>query len=111
MISPNGVHYDGWKINLAALLIELDQNDEALNILNEESTKTPQESRVWSNRAVIQFRHGKHAAARADAETSLRLDPGNTQARSLLSVLNGATAEAPPPKVNPISLGLLLPGR
>jgi len=111
MISPNGVHYDGWKINLAALLIELDQNDEALNILNEESTKTPQESRVWSNRAVIQFRHGKRAAARGDAETALRLDPGNTQARSLLSVLNGATAEAPPPKVNPISLGLLLPGR
>jgi Flp pilus assembly protein TadD len=59
-----------------------------LEILNREIQDAPNYARAWSNRAAIYFVSGQRDAARRDAETALRLDPGNPQARNVLKLLN-----------------------
>jgi protein O-mannosyl-transferase len=81
--------YDFRAVNLAATLVQLGLNDEALRLLDQEIQESPQYGRAWSNRAVIRFQRGEQQAARTDAQTALRLDPGNTQAQKVLAMLNG----------------------
>lgn len=79
--------YDFIAVNLAALLMQTGQTDEALNLLNREIAGSPAYARAWSNRAVIRYKRGEAAPARADAEQALRLDPNNGQAQNLMRLL------------------------
>jgi len=79
------------EVNLAAMLVKLGKDDEALKLLNEAIRKSPGNSRAWSNRAVIHYRHGDFAAARLDVQAALQSDPFNSQAKSLLSALGPAS--------------------
>jgi Flp pilus assembly protein TadD len=86
--NPN---YDFMAVNYAALLMQTDHLDGALNVLNQEIAESPSYARAWSNRAVLHYKEGQTGPARADAEAALRLDPGNLQAQTLLRVLDGST--------------------
>ena len=83
--NPN---YDFMAVNYAALLMQTDHMDGALNVLNSEITESPGYSRAWSNRAVIHYKQGQTAPARTDAEKALQLDPANAQAQNLLRALS-----------------------
>ena len=85
-------------ITFAAWLLQHGEEDKALQILNPIIVEFPDESRAWSNRAVIRYRKTDLAGAREDAERALVVDPGNTQAQSLLSAVQGLAKrpEAPP---------------
>jgi tetratricopeptide (TPR) repeat protein len=79
-------------VNLAAVLMKAGENDDALKILDQVTRDSPDYGPAWSNRAVIHYQRGQIAAARSDAETALRLDSSNTQARNVLSALNAPVA-------------------
>lgn len=79
--------YGFMNINLAAVLMKLGENEEALKLLDAEIARSPTSSRAWSNRAVIRFQRGEAGAARSDAEAALHFDPSNEQAQNLLRML------------------------
>jgi protein O-mannosyl-transferase len=83
--NPN---YDYMAVNLAALYVQTGHLDGALELLNREIAEAPDYGRAWSNRAVVFYKRGEIAKAGADAETALRLDPGNTQAQNVMRLLN-----------------------
>jgi protein O-mannosyl-transferase len=85
--NPN---YDFMAVNYAALLMQTNHMEGALDVLNREIAESPSYSRAWSNRAVIHYKRGEAMPARADAEAALRVDPENTQAQNLLRMLGGA---------------------
>jgi protein O-mannosyl-transferase len=82
--NPN---YDFMTVNYAALLMQTGRQDRALQILDQEIAGSPGYARAWANRAVIHYQRGEKEAARSDAESALRLDPENTQARGVLQML------------------------
>jgi protein O-mannosyl-transferase len=88
--------YDEIAVDLATIYMQTDHLDGALQVLNSEIAKSPENARAWANRAVIQYKRGKVADARSDAETALHLDANNRQARNLLQLLN-----APAPLASP----------
>lgn len=88
--NPN---YDFMAVNYAAFLMQTNHSDGALDVLNREIAESPSYSRAWSNRAVIRYKQGQAAPARSDAEAALRLDPENTQAQKVLSML-GLSAQS-----------------
>jgi Tfp pilus assembly protein PilF len=88
------MNYDFAMVNLAAQLMKLEKNDEALKLLNQDISESPGFARAWSNRAVLRYKLGEMESARADAQTALRLDPANTQALNLLSLLNSTSPAA-----------------
>jgi len=92
MTPRDNPEYDFRAVNLAAQLLKLGYNDDALKILNEDIANSPGYSRALSNRAVIFYQRGEIQAAREDAQNALRLDANNPQAQNLLNILN-----APPP--------------
>jgi Tfp pilus assembly protein PilF len=87
--------YDFRAVNLAAQLMKLGKNDDALKLLNEEIANSPGYARAWSNRAVIHFQRGELTSAREDAQNALRLGPNNPQAQNLLNLLSAPAASAP----------------
>jgi Tfp pilus assembly protein PilF len=89
--NPN---YDFMAVNYAALLMQTNHMDGALKVLNREIAESPSYSRAWSNRAVIHYKQGETAPARADAETALRLDPENKQAQNVLWMLGNSAESA-----------------
>jgi len=82
------VNYDFSVVNLAAQLMKMDQEDEAATLLDGVIATSPGFPRAWSNRAVIRYKRGDLGSARFDAETALRIDPGNTQAQNVLLLLD-----------------------
>ncbi|MGB7848341.1 MAG: tetratricopeptide repeat protein [Candidatus Acidiferrum sp.] len=91
MTAKDDIRYEYEAVTLAAQLMKLGRNDDALKILNEEIAASPGDSRAWSNRAVIRYWRGDAESARADATAALRLDPTNAQAQRLLGVMNEST--------------------
>jgi Flp pilus assembly protein TadD len=92
--NPN---YDFMAVNFAALLMQTNHNDGALDLLNREIAESPRYARAWANRAVLRYKQGETAPARSDAEAALRLDPENTQAQNLLRLLNTPAGTASQP--------------
>jgi tetratricopeptide (TPR) repeat protein len=84
MSSSADFDYDYRAANLAALQIEMGRLDDAMKLLTRRIAESPNYSRLWSNRAVLNLRLGQVAAARDDARTALRLDNNNAQARNVL---------------------------
>jgi protein O-mannosyl-transferase len=82
--------YDAIAVDLATLYMQTDHLDGALDLLNREISESPGYARAWANRAVLRYKGGETALARADAETALRLDPDNAQARNLMQLLNAS---------------------
>jgi tetratricopeptide (TPR) repeat protein len=89
--NPN---YDFMAVNYAALLMQTNHMDGALNVLNREIAESPKYSRAWSNRAVIHYKQGQTTPARTDAGAALRLDPENTQAQKVLQMLGSPAQSA-----------------
>jgi protein O-mannosyl-transferase len=85
MSSPEDFDYDYRAANLAALLIETGKLDEAMKLLNRRIAESSGYSRLWSNRAALRVVLGQFAEGLADAQTALRLDPHNDQARKVLA--------------------------
>jgi tetratricopeptide (TPR) repeat protein len=79
--------YDERVVTLAAMLVKVGRDGDALPLLDAAIGESPGNARAWSNRAVIRYRRGETNSARSDAETALRLDPYNGQARDLLRAL------------------------
>jgi tetratricopeptide (TPR) repeat protein len=77
-------------VNLAAQYMKLGQNDNALKLLDQDIIDSPSYARAWANRAVIRYKYGQMSSARSDAQTALRLDPANSQAQAVLSLLNSS---------------------
>ena len=86
--------YDAIAVNLATLYMQTDHLDGALDLLNREISESPGYARAWANRAVVRYKGGQIALARADAEMALRLDPGNRQAQNLMQLLNASNPPA-----------------
>jgi tetratricopeptide (TPR) repeat protein len=95
MSGRNNPNYDFMVVNFAAILMKTNHADAALELLNHETADAPTYSPGWSNRANLDFKQGKFNDARADAETALRLDPGNAQAQAILSGLESSARSAP----------------
>ena len=55
-----------------------------MKLLDGRIAESPNYSRLWSNRAALRVALGQFAAGREDAQTALRLDPHNEQARKVL---------------------------
>ena len=92
MTAQGSMDHDFMAVNLATQLMKMGENSDALKLLNQTISEFPGYAWAWSNRAVIRYGRGEVAAARADAEAAMHLDPANTQAQNLLHTLN---AEAP----------------
>jgi len=90
--NPN---YDFMAVNYAALLMQGNHLDGAMDVLNREIAESPSYARAWSNRAVIHYKQGQAAPARNDAEKALQLDPANTQAQNLLRALSSPGSPKP----------------
>jgi tetratricopeptide (TPR) repeat protein len=88
MTPKDDYKYDFEAVTLAAQLIKMQRNEEALKLLNEVIAASPNYSRAWSNRAAVHFAQGDRQTASADAAKALSLDATNPQARNLLSLLN-----------------------
>jgi Tfp pilus assembly protein PilF len=74
-------------ITYAALLLQSGHYSQALAMLNHLSVDQPQNSRVFSNRAVLYYVQKRPDLARADAEIAVRLNPANAQAAAILGRL------------------------
>jgi Tfp pilus assembly protein PilF len=94
LFAPDSPNYDFVAVNFAALLMQTDHLDGALDLLNREIAQSPKYARAWSNRAVIRYKQGEPAPARGDAEEALRLDPNNAQAQNLLRLLGPTSRSA-----------------
>ena len=84
--------HDVAEVNLATHLYKAGQSAEALRILNEEIEERPGYALAWSHRALIREKDGESRAARTDAETALRLDPGSPEAQAVLREISSRNA-------------------
>ena len=93
----DSLDYELSAVNLASQLMKLGRNEEALNLLDQIILEQPDLSPAWSDRAFIRYQRGELPSAHSDAETALRLDSANLQARRLLSAMERPVASAPVP--------------
>ena len=87
MVGRENPAYDEIVVNLAALYIQTNHMDGALELLNREIAESPEYGPAWANRAVLHYKRGDTAAARDDVKTALRLDPTNRQVQSLMQLI------------------------
>jgi protein O-mannosyl-transferase len=79
--------YDSIAMSLAAQFVKLGLTDDALKLTSDIIEISPGYSPAWSNRAAIHYSRGEITLARADATNALLLDPANTQAQYLVSLI------------------------
>ncbi len=82
---PGDPNYNELATHYAAVLVVAGRYDAALTLLDGVIQSAPNSPRAYANRAVARYYRHEWDLARADAETALRLDPENKQARSLLT--------------------------
>jgi tetratricopeptide (TPR) repeat protein len=92
MSGRNNLNYDFMVVTFAAILMKTNHADGALEYLNREIAESPAYAPAWSMRAELHCRQGELAAARADAETALRFNPGDPQAQDVLRRLDASFA-------------------
>ncbi len=97
MSGRNNVNYDSMIVTFAAILMKTNHPDGALEYLDREIMEAPGYAPAWSMRGELHYQQGQSATARADAETALRVDPGDLQAQDLLRRLDVAVPASPPP--------------
>jgi Tfp pilus assembly protein PilF len=95
-IGRNNPAYDAIAVDLATLYMKTDHLDGALDLLNREISESPGYAGAWACRAVLRYKGGQIAVARADAEMALRLDPDNWRARNLMQLLNASNPSVSP---------------
>jgi Tfp pilus assembly protein PilF len=95
LMTKENPNYEFMAVNLAAVMMKLGQNEDALKLLDNEIAHAPTYSRAWSNRAVIRYQRGEIAMAHSDAEMAVRLDPSNQQAENLLGLLSNTLRPTP----------------
>lgn len=88
--------YDQTEVSLAVQLIKLARTEEALELLNRVIKERSECASAWSSRAVIHQQRGEVAAAKADAEMALTLNPVDGQAKNVLTALNGMAGRSSP---------------
>jgi tetratricopeptide (TPR) repeat protein len=94
MTARDNPHYDSMVVDFAVILSKTNHVDAALEFLDREIAESPGFARAWSARAFIRFQRNELASARTDAETALRLDPGDAQAQQVLQQLQAGSAGA-----------------
>jgi protein O-mannosyl-transferase len=87
MVGRENPAYDEIAVNLAALYVQTNHIDGALDLLNREIAESPEYGPAWANRAVLHYKRGETAAARDDVKAALRLDPTNRQVQSLMQLI------------------------
>jgi Tfp pilus assembly protein PilF len=95
MSGRDNPNYDYMVVNLATVMIQAGLLDGALELLDREIAEAPGYGRAWASRGVVHYKRGDYAAARADAEMALRLEPNNREAKELLQLLDAAPAGEP----------------
>ena len=96
MSGRNDPHYDFMVVNFAEILMKTNHADAALGLLNREIAEAPSYSPAWSARAELHLEQREFAAAREDAEASLRLNAGDAQALDVMQRLAAAGPSASP---------------
>ena len=76
--------------------MKTNRSGEALEYLNREISESPSFAGAWSTRSDLHFQQGDLAAARADAESALRLDPRDAKAQHVLQMLNASGSSVAP---------------
>jgi protein O-mannosyl-transferase len=84
MTPEHDVHFALKTVNLAALLLRDGESEEALRLLDRVIEVSPDYGRSYAVRAVLHYRAGDLADARADALRAINLDPENPQFRGLV---------------------------
>jgi Tfp pilus assembly protein PilF len=87
LAQKGSVNYNFAAANLAAQYLKLGETDKALKLLDQLIADSPTYARAWANRAALHYKRGELYTARHDAETALRLDSANSQAKAVLSRL------------------------
>lgn len=88
----NNLNYDFMVVTFAAILMKTNHLDGAAEYLDREITEAPSYAPARSTRAALHLQKGEVAAARADAEAALQLNPADVQAQDILK----RTTEMPP---------------
>jgi tetratricopeptide (TPR) repeat protein len=96
MSGRNNIDYDFMVVTFAAILMKTNHADGALEYLDHEIAAAPTYAPAWSTRAELHYQQREIAAARADAETALHLDPSDLQALTVLGRLDSTAPSAPP---------------
>lgn len=91
MTARNDPTYDETAVNLAALYAQTGHLDAAFSLLNRETAESPGYAPAWSKRSVLDYKRNDWTRARVDAETALRLDPADSEAREVMEWLSGLT--------------------
>jgi len=97
MSGRNNLNYDSMVVAFAAILMKTNHADGALEYLNREIEESPAYGPAWSTRAELHYEQGARAAARADAETALRLNLADAQAADVLQRLEAAAPSSHQP--------------
>ena len=94
MTGRDNPNYDSMVVNFAALLVQTNHVDGALNLLNQEVTEAPTYAAAWSTRAIVHYKSGDVGQARSDAEMALRLNPGNLEGLQVMNWLASSPSAA-----------------
>jgi protein O-mannosyl-transferase len=87
LTAKDDIDYESVAVNLAAQFMKMGDNDKALKILNDQIAANTNDSRAFSNRAVIRYQRAEYPSALADAQAALKLDPTNVQAQRVAALL------------------------
>jgi tetratricopeptide (TPR) repeat protein len=97
MSGRNNLNYDFMVVTFADILMRTNHADGAFEYLDREISEAPAYAPAWSMRATAHYQQGDLAAARADAETALRLNPQDPQSQGVLQRLNDSVPSSVQP--------------